>query len=202
MKDWTGNRKSTFATLGASSHSNHEREQHDYYATEPKAIDKLFNALNDRNFHHVWECACGEGHLSKRIKAISPGTQIRNSDIVKRGFDCDIIDFLKSNPHPYPIHWHIITNPPYKYAQAFVEKAINIISDGYLACFFLKLTFLEGQKRRELFAKYPPWKVLVSSARLKCAMNGDFDNTGSSAAAYAWFVWEKGYCGKTTIEWI
>jgi hypothetical protein len=33
-------------------------------------------------------------------------------------------------------------------------------------------------------------------------LNGDFDNTGSSAAAYAWFVWEKGCKTKPTIEWI
>ena len=25
---------------------------------------------------------------------------------------------------------------------------------------------------------------------------------GGSAVAYAWFVWEKGFTGKTEIEWI
>ena len=201
MKDWTGNKKSTFTTLGASSHSDHEREQHDYYATEPKAIDKLFNAIGFRISNSIWECACGEGHLAKRIKELCPKKEVRVSDIINRGFDCEIIDFLKCDIPNY-LHYEIITSPPYKYAQSFVEKAITMISDGHLVCFFLKLTFLEGQKRRHLFAKYPPWKVLVSSARLKCAMNGDFDNSGSSAAAYAWFVWEKGHRGKTTIEWI
>lgn len=33
-------------------------------------------------------------------------------------------------------------------------------------------------------------------------MNGDFDSIGSSATCYAWFVWEKGYKGKTTIDYI
>lgn len=32
-------------------------------------------------------------------------------------------------------------------------------------------------------------------------MNGDFDMYGSSAAAYAWFVWEKGYQGETIVKW-
>jgi hypothetical protein len=27
-------------------------------------------------------------------------------------------------------------------------------------------------------------------------------NGGGSAVAYAWYVWEKGFSGKTTIEWI
>ena len=40
-KDWSGNRKTTFVTLGASNHTNHERAEHDYYATEPKAADLI-----------------------------------------------------------------------------------------------------------------------------------------------------------------
>nr|DAL54124.1 MAG TPA_asm: adenine-specific methyltransferase [Caudoviricetes sp.] len=32
-------------------------------------------------------------------------------------------------------------------------------------------------------------------------MNGDFDSIGGSAAAYAWFVWEKGYKGETIVKW-
>lgn len=41
MKDWKGNHKTTFTTLGASNHSNHEREKHDYYATDPIAADLI-----------------------------------------------------------------------------------------------------------------------------------------------------------------
>lgn len=32
-------------------------------------------------------------------------------------------------------------------------------------------------------------------------MNGDFENTGGSATAYGWFVWEKGWKGKPEIGW-
>ena len=67
---------------------------------------------------------------------------------------------------------------------------------------FLKLTFLEGKSRRKFFKKYPPKKIYVCSGRIACAKNGDFKNQMSSAVAYAWFVWEKGYQGKPTIEWI
>ena len=47
----------------------------------------------------------------------------------------------------------------------------------------------------------PSIRVWVSSSRLKCAMNGDFEDFSSSAAAYAWFVWEKVYKGETTVKW-
>lgn len=42
-KDWTGNRKSTYITLGASNHTDKEREVRDFYATDPIAIDKLLS---------------------------------------------------------------------------------------------------------------------------------------------------------------
>jgi len=38
--------------------------------------------------------------------------------------------------------------------------------------------------------------------RIKCAKNGEFEKIGSSAIAYAWFIWEKGFNGKPTIDWI
>lgn len=42
-KDWTGNGKSIFTTLGASNHTDKERETNDYYATDPIAIDALLS---------------------------------------------------------------------------------------------------------------------------------------------------------------
>lgn len=55
MKNWTGNRKSTFVTLGASNHTDKERESNDFYATDPIAIDKLVKAIHLP--HKIWECA-------------------------------------------------------------------------------------------------------------------------------------------------
>lgn len=67
---------------------------------------------------------------------------------------------------------------------------------------FLKLTFLEGQKRKKLFEKYPPKTVYVFSQRQTCAMNGNFEDADSSAICYCWFVWQKGFTGAPTIKWI
>lgn len=81
MKDWTGNRKSTFATLGASSHSEHDRETNDYYATDPNAIGSLFQV--EKFSRTIWEPACGEGHLGKRMEEYDK--DVFASDIVQRG---------------------------------------------------------------------------------------------------------------------
>lgn len=44
MKDWTGNKKSTFVTLGASNHSLVDREEHDFYSTDPKSLEIFLKA--------------------------------------------------------------------------------------------------------------------------------------------------------------
>lgn len=199
-KDWTGNKRTTFATLGASSHSQHDREENDYYATDPKTIDALFEV--EKFSQTIWECACGEGHLSKRIEEYNKS--VYSSDLIDRGgYGISGVDFIQEK-----VKWNgdIITNPPYKFAQEFVEHAMELIEKSDVAdlkvAMFLKLTFLEGQKRRKMFEKYPPKVVYVFSQRQKCAINGDFENTGSSAACYAWFVWQKGFNGDPVIKWI
>jgi len=40
-KSWTENKNSIYVTLGATNHSDKDRQLHDYYATEPKAIELL-----------------------------------------------------------------------------------------------------------------------------------------------------------------
>ena len=196
MKDWTGNYNSIYKTLGASNHTDNEREKHDYYATEPKAVEFL---LKDETFRSdVWECACGEGHISEVLNA--HGYKVRSTDLIDRGYGEGNIDFLKEEKPIIPMD--IITNPPYKYAKEFIEHALNISSDGTKIAMLLKLTFLEGQARRKLFKKYPPKTIYVFSGRVKCAKNADFDGMGSSAVCYAWFVWEKGFRGNPIIKWI
>lgn len=163
MTDWIGNSKSVFVCNGASNHTEEERQQDDYYATEPKAIHKL--CAVERFSPTVWECACGGGHLVKALE--DNGYQVMASDIVDRGCpNTNILDFFAiKNRSPYDI----ITNPPYKYAKEFVEHALDIVDDGRKVAMFLKLTFLEGKARKALFEKNPPKRVWVFSERVMCA---------------------------------
>ena len=196
--DWTGNVNSIYKTLGASNHTENEREANDYYATEPKAAELLCAA--ESLSPAIWECACGEGHLAEVF--CKHGHIVKATDLIDRGYGCGGVDFLKENVH---FQGDIVTNPPYKYAKEFVEHAIDTVADGCKVCMFLKLQFLEGKARRALFEKYPPKCVYVASGRLLCAKNGDFEKMksgGGSAVAYAWFVWQKGYTGETVIRWI
>lgn len=197
MKDWTGNNKSSFICNGASSHTEQVRQANDYYATEPRATELL---LENETFNKtIWECACGEGHIAKVL--MNAGYDVIATDLIYRGFgDSTPLDFLEETLDNFD--GDIITNPPYKYAQEFVEKAIESIPVGNKVAMFLKLTFLESKSRKKMFEKYPPKVLYVSSSRLQCAKNGDFKSCGQTAVAYGWYVWEKGYTGDPVIKWI
>lgn len=196
MKDWTGNKKSTFTCLGASNHCEHEREVNDYYATDPFAAEILI--MVEPLLSSIWECAWGEGHLAKVFAKYNKLALA--SDLINRGYGNTFVDFLKTDREDW--YDDIVTNPPYKYAKEFVEKSLELIENGRKVCMLLKLTFLEGKTRKKFFKKYPPKIIYVFSGRLACAKNGDFKNKMSSAVCYAWFVWEKGFKGKPTIEWV
>ena len=193
--DWTGNKPTAFGQMGASNHSLLEREEHDFYATDPTAIDDLLKYETfDKN---IWECACGQGHLAKRLKQF--GYKVKCSDLIDRGYpETEIIDFLKEK---HNFNGDIITNPPYKYCSEFILNALNSIPYEHKVAMFLKLQTLEGQKRyEEIYSKYPPKTVYVFSKRKNCAKNGEF--TGSSAVCYAWFIWVKGEYTTTKLKWI
>ncbi len=194
-KDWTGNAASVFKTLGASNHADHERQRDDYYATEPAATEWLCKLEKFQG--PILEPACGEGHVAKVL--MEHGYEVVSRDLIDRGFGTSGIDFLSDNQQEW--QGDVITNPPYKYAIDFVRKAISIISTGRKVAMFLKIQFLEGKTRRALFRTTPPKTVWVSSSRLKCAMNGDFEGVGGSASCYAWFIWEKGWTGDTIVKW-
>lgn len=195
-QDWVGNRNSIFKILAATNHGSSEREAHDYYATEPRAVELLLE--KEKFASSIWEPACGEGHIAKVLHA--NGYHVVATDLIDRGFGTGGIDFLKTDLRE--MDFDIVTNPPYKFAKEFVEQALHTIKQGNKVAMLLKLTFLEGQGRRVLFEKHPPEKVYVFSGRVKCAKNGDFDSIGSSAVAYAWFVWRKGFTGDPVIRWV
>lgn len=90
-KDWTGNTRSTHAVLGARNFTEYDRENNDYYATDPYAATLLME--QEKFSPYIWECACGEGHLSKEFE--KAGYKVYSSDIVDRGFG-RVQDFLTS----------------------------------------------------------------------------------------------------------
>ena len=148
-RDWKGGSASTFKTIGASNHCDHDRADKDYYATEPAATEWLCRL--EQFGEQILEPSCGEGHMSLVLEA--HGYKVTSRDLADRGYG-EVADFLSEENRYWP--GDIVTNPPYAFAQEFVEKALAIIPEGRKVAMFLKLTFLEGKKRAALFQNYPP----------------------------------------------
>lgn len=189
------NTRSTFATMGASNHVDHERQEDDFYATDPKAIDILLEV--EKFNKNIWEPACGMGHLSEALK--KHNYLVVSTDLIDRKYNMSGVDFLNDIDS-----WSgdIITNPPFKHAVEFIKHAIDIIPVGNKVAMFLKILFLETDKRKQLFLDYPPKTVYILANRLCCAKDGDFVNNNTKAVGYAWYVWEKGFTGETTLKWV
>ena len=188
-------KNNVYTVLGASNHVKEERQEVDFYATHPIAAKLLCEV---ESFNTVLEPAAGAGHLSKELKKYIDF--VHSSDLMDHGYGETGIDFLT-----YYERWNgdIVTNPPYKEAEKFIRHALDIIPNGRKVAMFLKVQFLEGKARKKLFEEYPFKTMYVSSSRIMCAKNGDFDGLKSSSAiAYAWYVWEKGFKNDPVIKWI
>lgn len=172
------------------------REENDYYATDPKAMIKLLeHETFDKN---VWEPACGEGNLSEVLKEC--GYNVYSTDLIDRGYQDEIIDFLKSNNQWFG---DIITNPPFKYTNEFIIKSLASVPEGSKVAMFLQLKYLSGKKRfKEIYSKYPPSKVYVFTGRIACSKNNEPKGFKGGALTYAWFIWEKGKYTPTYLKWI
>lgn len=127
---------------------------------------------------------------------VASGYEVKSTDLIDRGYGIGGVDFLKQTEI---FNGDIVTNPPYKYAQEFIEHALTLLPDGNKLCMFLKIQFLEGKARRKLYDTTPPKTIYVSSSRIQCGKNGKFT---PSMVAYAWYVWVKGFKGDPIIKWI
>lgn len=172
-----------------------DREKLDFYATDRRAIAELLDREKFKNT--VYEPACGRGHIGKVLEEY--GYIVKAADICYRGYGEEKeVDFFTVKENALDI----VTNPPYFCAGDFLRHALDISKEGVKIAMLFRLAFLEGQSRYEIFKKYPPKTVYVFSKRLNCAKNAEFEKYKSSAIAFAWFIWEIGYKGKTQLKWI
>lgn len=185
---------------------NRERVIDDYYATPTEATRALLDKYGLNDCETIFEPACGEGHISKEIerwfKKIKSEAKILSSDLIDRGYGKGGIDFLKLDSQE---KWDcIITNPPFKLSQEFIEKALQL-SNKYVIM-FAKIQLLEGIARKKLFDKHPPKYIYVFTDRVNPLRNGNpLDEKGkpwASTMCFAWFIWEIGFEGEPRIRWL
>lgn len=187
----------TLESIYLTGSSEKNREIQDFYPTPPYATLKLLE--KEKFFGSIYEPACGDGAISKILKDKYPNQKIFSTDLINRGYGEKIdVDFLTYDYKKFKPD-NIITNPPYKLAQEFIEKSLELA--GYKVAMLLKLNFLEGQKRYELFKSTPLRSVYIFSKRLSFD-KGEEKGKGNGLLAYAWYVWEQEYVGSPVIDWL
>ena len=198
---------------------NHkERNKLDYYATPTVEVINILEEI-EPNFINksILEPCIGGGHMANGIEeyiykqGYIEKVQLIGTDIRNRGYENDIwelycgpeYDFF-SDDYPFDdIDW-IVMNPPYSVIEPFTIRALEIAKKGVIM--LARLQFLEGEGRFENILQYnPPTDVYVYVDRIQCWKDG-IKPDGSSAQAYAWFVWNREknneYLVEPRVHWI
>lgn len=191
----------------AGGNPESERVEYDYYATNPKAIEMLLREY-EFNGNKMLEPCVGAGHIADAVKSFRgyENIEITGVDLINRNYPNTIVaDFLKwDNGEKYDF---IISNPPYSLAQEFIEHGLDLLKDNGQMAMFLKIQFLEGQKRKFFFEDNPPKYVYVFRNRMATWNNGKpvDPKTGKKWATtmcHAWFIWEKDFKGEPIVRWL
>lgn len=192
---------------------NHkERNRLDYYATPTAEVVNILEHLGiNFNSCTILEPCVGGGHMAKGIEQyLNAHGQHEvakvGTDIKDRGFKSDNwvltygLDFFADDYPEDTADW-IIMNPPYAVIEPFVIRALEIAREGIIM--LARLQFLEGSGRYDKILKdNPPTDVYVYVDRIQCWKDG-IKPEGSSAQAYAWFIWDKSKDNKNPeIHWL
>ena len=159
----------------------------DFFPTPPWATRALCEWLRGVRCNlstlNAWEPACGRGDMAAPLSEYFKS--VRASDVHDYGFG-EWDDFLFHDPKRPRVDW-IITNPPFRLGQQFVERAMRDASEG--VAMLVRTAFLESAERHSrMFSVTPPTEVLQFVERVPM-FKGRLDRHGSTATAYCWLVW-------------
>lgn len=177
------------------------RDPHDFYPTPPGATMALCSV--EQFPGTVWEPACGEGDMARVLVRASGARHVYATDLIARGGMTAgyVCDFLATGRECVD---HVVTNPPFKLAQRFVEHGLCQVPEGGRVAVLVRLMFLESLARRAWFAASGLARVWVFAdrvpfqrGRLVAAGEG-----GGRMVPYAWFVFVRGHSAPPTLGWI
>lgn len=154
----------------------------DFFPTPLWATRALCEHVIDIRGKDVWEPACGEGHMARALKEYAGG--LMASDIRQYG-DNIVEDFLY--PHsPYSGDW-VITNPPFRLAEQFVRRGLDVARIGVAV--LVRSVFIESAGRYESLFKTRPPSFMAQFVERVPMLKGRVDRTASTATSYCWLVW-------------
>jgi len=159
-----------------------DREPNDWYRTPVEATRALIIAEGARfKGRRIWEPSCGDGAMA--VPLIQEGYRVLATDLIDRGYGTGGVDFMTNDLTERARLDAIVTNPPYKIAAPYIERALSLPGVTYVAM-LLRCNFWHASSRRDLFAAWPPAVVYALTWRL------DFTDKGSPTGDSVWVVWD------------
>jgi len=137
----------------------------DDFQTPPYALKPLLPHLNPK--WTIWECACGKGNLVHELRR--QGFSVISTDLLTGK------DFLNWQPEHFDC---VITNPPYRYKQQFLERCYELHKPFAL---LLPLTTFETARRQHLFKRHGV-EVILLDRRI------DFETPAPNPGSASWFA--------------
>lgn len=171
----------------------------DLYETPPEAVRALLRV--EQLPHFIWEPACGPGSIVTVLR--EAGHTVFASDLVEYGCPDSVSrrDFLMEWASMWTLPYRceaIVTNPPFKLAREFVERALQLTPKVVM---LLRLAFLEGSTRAEILDRGHLARVHVFRNRLpRMHRAGWTGKQASSSLAFAWYVWDVDHKGPTELK--
>lgn len=174
-----------------------DRSENDFYPTPPLATYVLAAILGKDMPKRIVEPCAGRGHIS--IELMRNGFDVTSCDL-NQYENCLVpvtggVDAMEL-PHQGAVG--IVTNPPY-FKDLPRKLAQKFVSEYDFVAFFVRLTYLEGKKRKKLFTDYPPSDIIFLSDRINFGPTAELQSEAIEQSeqiggmiAYAWVVWNKG----------
>jgi DNA polymerase bacteriophage-type len=177
--------------------ATHAERGVDLYETPDVAVEALLRV--EKIPYRVWEPACGPGRIVNVLRA--HGHEVIASDLIDYGTDPTAIygrDFLKEQQAPEDIG-AILTNPPYKWAEEFVRRALEL--SPRIVIMLLRLAFLESERRRDILENCGLARIHQFRKRLPMMHRAGWEGKkANSGMAFAWFVWDREHSGPPTVQ--
>ena len=180
-------------TAGAQQFLRERKD--DCYETPRPVVKALLRA--EKVPHVVWEPCCGPGSIVRCLR--DQGHEVIASDLVD--YQCPSsqsrIDFLMEHRAPDNCEC-VLTNPPFKLARQFAEHATDLCPLVYM---FFRFAFYKSECRSDLLENRGLSNVYCFRRRVPMMhRQGWTGKKAGTGICFAWFVWRRGYVGKTQLE--
>src|SRR5215472_10081738 len=164
----------------------------DLYETPAVAVEALLRV--EKLPARIWEPAAGRGAIVRVLR--NHGHAVVASDVFDYGGLNFVGDFLTQEQMPDGCT-AIVTNPPFKIAEPFVERALELAP---LVIMLLRLAFLESERRCNILEGRGLARVHVFRIRLPMMHRDQWaGKKANSGMSFAWMTWIRGYNDGPTI---